>query len=155
MSAPQSRRRARKRKADDEDIIKTRPDKRRATGKADENDFDEDDDEAKEVERPTFYSHERGWSSVHGILEKKHALRKIHSRGEKTAFPFLELPAEVRNMIYRYLVVSQAQTYESSAIPGKPFAKEPVNVGSSSSLWRSGGIETAILSVNRQVRSNR
>jgi len=53
------------------------------------------------------------------------------------AFPFLKLPPEIRNMIYRYLVVSRSDA--------------PINLSDISKWYTAGGIQTAILSTNKQV----
>ena len=53
------------------------------------------------------------------------------------AFPFLKLPAEIRNMIYRYLVVSRSAS--------------PINLTDTSKWYTAGGIQTAILCANKQV----
>lgn len=52
-------------------------------------------------------------------------------------FPFLKLPPEIRNMIYRYLVVSRSDA--------------PINLTDTSKWYTAGGIQTAILSINKQV----
>lgn len=146
---PSLRNRRKSRKAD-EDIIKTEPDKKRATGEDDENDFDEDDGEVP-LKMPE--QHKYGWTSMRGVLDRKHVLRKFHSRQEETNFPFLSLPPEIRNMIYRYLLVSKAENHWVRRGTGQrqmePIELETPVIGR---LWRPGGIETAILSVNRQVR---
>lgn len=139
----------RKRKLEDEDVIKTEPDKKRATGKPDDDEFEEDE------EAPFQLSPVRGLTSLRDILDRKHALRKIHRRQQETDFPFLKLPAEIRNMIYRYLVVSQAEDLGNYRCGPQPNPKVPIDLTVPEclrKLWTRGGIETSILCVNRQVR---
>lgn len=138
--------RSRKRRKVDEDVIKTERDTRRASGKEGENDFVVEEQRLVEPE---------GWglTSKRDILDRKNFMRKIHSRRGKIEFPFLKLPAEIRNMIYRYLLVSRAQTPGNSR-QGRSGVAAPIELSHSrAKYWYPGGIETSILSVNRQVSS--
>ncbi|KAI9742302.1 MAG: hypothetical protein M1818_004202 [Claussenomyces sp. TS43310] len=112
----------------DEDVIRTEPDKRRATG----NDADEDEFEAEEA---AVSSNPSGWSTI-ATSRYQRAVSRRSLRKNQTSFKFLLLPAEIRNMVYRYVVVSKSPV--------------PIDLGDIKT-FRSGGIETAILLANHQV----
>jgi hypothetical protein len=126
----------RKRRREDESVIKTEPDTRRADRENDDT-FELTDEEA-EVKKTSKFT----------TVEYNRYLRsKARSKARKSSqevqlhdpFPFLRLSPEIRNMIYRYLVVSKS-----------PY---PIRLDSTGCISQ-GGIETAILVANRQVRAS-
>jgi hypothetical protein len=128
MMAPMKKKRQKK---VDPDVVYTQRDERRATGNADEDEFDE----AAEVSRDAM-----GVYYYQPLVKTLAETRRERYAGAKkdsitTNFPFMTLPAEIRNMIYRYIVLSRS---------GKP-----INLGSK--LFYPGGIQTALLVINRQV----
>jgi hypothetical protein len=125
----------------DEDIIRTEPDKRRATGR-------EEDDNFEEPFKPTETAI---YTPIQPFMRCAQTVRSDFCRRSKTRpptnqkgahrshFPFLLLPAEIRNEIYRHIVVSRSDL--------------PIRL--SAELWiRSGGISTAILLACYQVGGN-
>lgn len=121
----------RRRRQTDPDVIPTEPDRRRATGKEDEDAFDEPEEE---VVAPVINK----WTTAANSRYLRLRARQT-SKPAESSFPFLLLPAEIRNMIYRYLVISKSP--------------EPIRLDSVRN-FRSGGIETAILLANRLVCLN-
>lgn len=125
------------------DVIRTEPDYRKADGREDENDFVPDDEEEAAFQQPTyFYTGGRLTSRTEALIPVWRrrgylATRKVESQKVKI-FRFLDLPAEIRNCIYRYIVISNN---------GKKIDLSK----SSHRLFHKGGIETAILYVNHQV----
>lgn len=119
----------RKRVKHDPDVVKTEPDNRRATG-----DDDENDDIIDTVEEPALVT-VGSLVTAGSSLYRRTKLRKSSNNTEQH-FPFMLLPAEVRNMIYRYLVVSNHKGFICIDEPR---------------MFVSGGIEIAIMLVNHQV----
>jgi len=111
----------------DPDVIKTERDWRRATGKEDDDDFQLSDEEKDNPKRT--------WTTTTLSRYDRRRSRKSSDKSDEP-FPFLKLPAEIRNMIYRYVVVSKA--------PG------PIRLDTDGTFHK-GGIETAILATNHQV----
>jgi len=122
--------RVKKRVKYDPDVIKTERDWRRATGKEDDDDFHLSEEEKDNPKRT--------WTTTTLSLYDRRKSRKSSDNSDEP-FPFLKLPAEIRNMIYRYIVISKA--------PG------PIQLGAEP-IFTKGGIETAILTTNHQVWSH-
>ena len=126
-----------KRKAD-EDVIKTEPDKRRATG-------NDEEDEAEEIANALVtvaplqpaYINKRTTRASFG----RKSISMAVTTATKTDFPFLSLPAEVRNMIYRLIVVSTSP---------KPIF---ITLDRYTRVFY-GGICTSILFTNKQVSAS-
>ena len=114
----------------DESVIKTERDTRRAT-KEDDETWDEDTDAQQQFNVPPRYI-----TTPAESIYLRTKTRKTIRRDEEILFPFLLLPAEIRNMIYRYLVLSKS---------GKPIRLDQVT------SFVPGGIETAILRTNKLV----
>jgi len=127
---PAKRRRHQRR---DSSVVRTEPDLQRATGN------DEDDEfEAQPGEVTTSSPRKRkSPSGSHQVAAAAGA------KEQESQFPFMKLPAEVRNMIYRYLVLS-----DRNIDLGEPdlYRRAGALKG-----WYPAGIQTAILRVNRQV----
>lgn len=133
----------RKKAKRDMDVIRTEPDYRKADGREDENDFVADDDEEVANQQAShFYSGYRLTSRTEALIpvwRRRGYLATRKVKGQKVKiFNFLELPGEIRNCIYRYIVISNN---------GKKIDLSK----SSHRLFHKGGIETAILYVNHQV----
>src|SRR5882757_2816578 len=121
--------RKRSRKRVDSEVIKTQRDSRRADRENDDT-FNLTDEE-RVVESMKYTT-----APVSRYLRTK--ARKSRSTARSGGpFPFLHLPPEVRNMVYRHIVVSKA-----------PY---PIRLDSGSEIFSPGGIETAILLANRTV----
>lgn len=111
-------------------VVRTEPDRRRATGA-------EDDDEIKtEGEDEDLWS--RKYSTL-GMTRYRREKAKRQKSTQDATFPFLKLPAEIRIMVYRCLVVSKAET--------------SIDLSTNKTFVR-GGIETAILTASRLVRGS-
>lgn len=121
----------RKRTKIDHDVIRTEPDHRRASGAGD----DDDDVEDEAVSRTPKY--EPVYTTRDDVIHRRRwTARK--SKTQELRFPFFSLPAEIRNMVYRCLVVSQRD--------------EPIDLtADGNKRFPSGKIETAILFANKQV----
>lgn len=119
----------------DEDVIRTEPDRRRATGNEEDDDFEqstESSDPAVSVRPLGSYVSVR---AVRSNLCRRSKTRAPKNNGQ-SFFPFMFLPAEIRYEIYRYVVISRS---------GSPISLCNEN-------WiRTGGINTAILLTSRQV----
>lgn len=121
----------RKRVKNDPDVIKTARDFRRATGDGHDDDFEEADEPKINLEQ--------AWTDINFSRYKRAKLRESMPKAADP-FPFLNLPAEIRNMVYRYLVVSKSPTKIRLDL-----AKD----------FTPGGIDTTILLANRQVCHNK
>jgi len=148
-------RRARRPARPDEDIIKTERDVKKATGADGENDFEEEQVVPLQLPRVWAYASQRDLLNKKAIQRKMQIQleQKLEEDGVATQFPFTRLPPEIRNEIYRYLVVSQARAVNN------PTVKVPINIGAGAypaltKYWIPGGIDTTILTVNKQVRLN-
>jgi hypothetical protein len=117
----------RKRIRDDPDVIKTQRDFRRATG-------DEKDDDFDVVDEPKI-NLDRGWTTIGFTRYKRAKLRESMPKA-LDPFPFLNLPAEIRNMVYRFLVVSRSPNRIRLDV-----VKD----------FQPGGIDIAIMLTSRQV----
>lgn len=136
----------------DEDIIKTERDDKKATGAEGENDFEEEKVVPLELPRVWAYASQRDLLNKKAVQRKMQIEneQKLKENGDVTQFPFTRLPPEIRNEIYRYLVVSQARAINN------PKVKVPINIGAGAypvltKYWIPGGIDTTILTVNKQV----
>ena len=109
-------------------VVRTEPDHNRATGREDEDEFEMEPEDTVVPRSAAFITK----------CESRYLRSKARKPDEnsETNFPFLSLPAEIRNMIYRYLVVSKA--------PG------PIRLDQTQ-VFAPGGIEIAILMTNHQV----
>lgn len=149
----------RKKRKVDEDIIYTEKDTRKATGADDENDFVEEEEHDNDNIGAIL-------TSKSDILMKKHNMRIVQAAqdveiaallpaGAKTKFRFLNLPPEVRNMIYRYLLVSKARKLRINFITRRAYLSpdiSPISLSNSGrKSWLHGGIDTTILLINHQV----
>ena len=118
-------------KRGDPDVVKTEPDDRRADRYNDDT-LDLSDDEV--VIEPSMFI-------TAAISRYRRAKTRKPSRGANAQppFRFLDLPPEMRVMIYRYLLVSKAP--------------HSISLDAGSVAFQPGGIETAILLANRMVRA--
>lgn len=117
----------RKRVKKDLDVIKTEPEYRRATG-------DEKDDDFDVINEPKV-NLDRCWTTIGFTRYKRTKLRQPMPKADDP-FPFMSLPGEIRNMIYRYLVVSKS--------------KDKIRLHSSDA-FTPGGIDIAIILTNKKV----
>lgn len=120
-----------KRAKRDPDVVYTERDYRRASGKEDENDFEQDLGAANEADYEKVYT----YTTLSRSIRIKYNKSTPRIRTE-APFSFTTLPPEIRNMIYRYLVVS--------------LNPKPIELGGST-YFEKGGIQTAILTTSRQV----
>lgn len=88
----------------DESVIKTKRDNRRATKEGDDVYLtDEDTDVQKQsIENNRFIT------TLAQTQYLRTKARTALKRDEEVVFPFLRLPAEIRNMVYRHIVLSRS-----------------------------------------------
>lgn len=123
-------------------MVTTQPDKRRAT-REDDDDFEEGLVEEPTKERdPNYTPHGGDLTTIGSTIGEGRRLRaaqraKMPALRLSSPFRFMDLPLEVRWIIYKYLLRSTSATHPVELVQRTWF--------------RRGGIRTAILSVSRKV----
>ncbi|KAH8599388.1 hypothetical protein B0O99DRAFT_389738 [Bisporella sp. PMI_857] len=129
----------------DNDVIKTEKDYQRATGREDENNFEIEEEKVNLDAKLTFQEWiYQDYTNKTASHYKRARLRQglgITGTDIDEAFPFLRFPPEIRNMIYRYMVISRAET------------RIHLDTGVIGKFYKPGGIETAILSTCKQIHN--